>query len=55
MEPALWDKYRNELLAFVETAREAQGGSAPVTTTPAETASVETAPVESEAVETPVE
>jgi hypothetical protein len=55
MEPALWDKYRNELLAFVETAREAQGGTAPVAATPAWAAPVETASVEAEAVETPVE
>jgi len=50
MEPALWEKYRNELLAFIQTAREAQVGAAPVAST-----SVESAPVEAETVETPVD
>jgi len=47
MEPALWEKYQNELQAFVETSRGASGGSVPVVAT-----SVETTP---EPVETPVE
>jgi hypothetical protein len=55
MEPALWEKYQNELLAFVETARDAGGMTAPVASTPVEAAPVETAIVEEEPVETPVE
>lgn len=40
MSPELWDKYHNELLAFIDTARGASGGSAILSSEPsaAETA-----------------
>jgi len=37
MEPALWEKYQNELLAFIETARSANGSAEAITAEPAAT------------------